>query len=114
MITPPNPVYALGFNYDGDAGGTLKVTLSDGTTDTINAIYPAVDFFGVTSINPITSVELSTPSSSGSGQGILLTQFAYGPAAATGVPEPKSILLTLTMAVFLLLARRVRIRAKQC
>jgi hypothetical protein len=96
LITLPGTT-ALGLDFDVWPG-TLTITLSDGTTQTIVAAgTPTVDFFGVTSTADITSVNFDEPYNPGINGVVAVSEFDYVPAdPAGGVPEPNSLLLVFT------------------
>ena len=113
LITLPNPVNALGFFVNTDDSTSDKVTLSDGTTSTVEALYPTLGFFGITSSTGLTSVEITNTSNGSPEQGIFLSELQYGPAAPTtaSMPEPRTLGSMLLMAVGLVpVARRLRRR----
>lgn len=90
LVTLPNPVTALGFNYIVDPG-TVTVTLSDGVTQNIVAANtPTKAFFGVTAPGGITSVDITEPYSLAA-QSIDMSDFSYATPSAT--PEPSSPLI---------------------
>jgi len=108
LITVPNPVNALGFVFDNDDSADVTITLSDGTVETESAFFPDLNFFGVTSTSGITSVEISDALYPSGEQAVFLSEFAFGPSAASTVPEPGTFGLSLMVMVALgsLLVRR--------
>jgi hypothetical protein len=116
LITLPNPVNALGFFFDTDDTVDVAITLSDGTVEVEgSATFPTLAFFGVTSTNAITSVEISNASYIGGSpeNALFLSEFAYGPSVAA-TPEPGSVALTFAgLAVFGLAAGRKRLRSSR-
>ena len=91
LITLPNPVTAVAFDFGGIyVGDNATITLSDGSVQTVAApASPGLAFFGVTAPGGITSVDITLPSDT---YGIGMTDFSYGTAAAT-TPEPSFFVL---------------------
>jgi hypothetical protein len=111
LVTLPNPVTALGFDFGGIyVGDTATITLSDGTVQTVAApASPGLAFFGVTAPGGITSVDITLPSDT---YGIGMTDFSYG-TAATVTPEPSFfILVGVGLAGVIGIARRRQRTAK--
>lgn len=83
LITLPQPVTALGFDFGGIfVGDNATITLSDGAVQTVAApASPGLAFFGVTAPGGLTSVDITLPSDS---YGIGVTDFSYESAT----PEP--------------------------
>ena len=80
-ITLPAGVTALGFNFS--AGYPITLSLSGGESITLPGDFPNLDFIGITTDTPITSIELSVQG------GVDLDNFSFGQA----VPEPSSVLM---------------------
>jgi len=91
LITLPNPVTAVAFDFGGIFfGDNATITLSDGSVQTVAVPgSPNLTFFGVTAPGGITSVDITLPSDT---YGIGMTDFSYSPAAAL-TPEPSFFLL---------------------
>lgn len=88
LVTLPSAETAVAFDFNVDPG-TVTITLSDGSTETLNPADTPTDFFvGVTDAAGITSVDISEPYSLAS-QSINMSDFSL----ATATPEPSSILL---------------------
>ncbi len=98
LITLPQPVTAAAFDVGSNTNTTFTFTLSTG--DTFTSINPGnhnIQFLGLTSTTPFTSIEISQPASSGV-NALVLTDFTFG----TAIPEPGSFSLLATGGLGLL------------
>jgi hypothetical protein len=112
LITLPNPVTALAFNFIVDPGN-VTITLSDGTVQSLTAANtPTSLFFGVTASGGISSVDITEPFSAAA-ESINLSDFSYGSATFAPTPEPGAFLLFGTVLAVCLgkIARRCRQRS---
>lgn len=88
LVTLPSSVTAVGFDFYVDPG-TVTVTLSDGSTESLVAADTPTEYFvGVIDPTGITSVDITEPYSLAS-QSINMDSFS----TATATPEPSSLLL---------------------
>jgi hypothetical protein len=95
LITLPQPVTAAAFDFGSLNATTVTFTLSTGDTFTADTTgKPNLEFLGVLSSNPFTSIELSQPI----GSALVLEDFTSG----TVVPEPASINLVVASGFGLL------------
>jgi hypothetical protein len=95
LITLPNPVTAAAFDFGSINSTTVTFALSTG--DSFTSQTPGshgIQFIGVTSSAPFTSVELSQPI----GDALNLVDFTSG----TATPEPASLTLLATGGLGLL------------
>ncbi len=90
-ITLPANVTAIGFDLGTltDTGSAVLVTLANGFTQTLNANYPNLDFYGVTSVSPISSISLLVTGGNRRDT-INLDTFQFGRISAS-VPAPSSL-----------------------
>jgi hypothetical protein len=94
LITLPHAVTAAAFDFGSNNGSTVTFALSTGDTFTRSTTAQSIQFVGLTSTLPFTTVEFSQPT----GGGLVLQDLVFG----TAVPEPGSITLVATSGLVLL------------
>lgn len=97
LITFASSQTSVGFDFLVSPG-TVTITLSDGTVETITSPNgaPATNFFGVTGSTGITSIDISIPSPPDlSSLSVNVSDVFFTPAVST-VPEPSSLALLAT------------------
>jgi hypothetical protein len=87
-VTSPAGYNAIGFELGSFNGGPFVVTLSDGSTFTINpAVFNGLDFFGFSSTSGISSISFSIPAN----DTFVIDEADI--AHLTSTPEPSSLIL---------------------
>jgi hypothetical protein len=85
LITLPTAVTAAAFNFGSSAGLNVNFLFSNGATTTVTTTAEKIQFLGVTSSTPFTTIELSQAETGTAG--LALQNFTEGIAA----PEPSSL-----------------------